>query len=103
MISTYTKETLWDFYKLACKRQALAPVSKPENKLATFFARESIDAVLKYDNYVLGAEFAIQAEMLDEVWLDYAWLIQTEYQNHINNVYTAEPLQAKMEYATIKL
>jgi hypothetical protein len=98
MIPENTKETLWDLYHIAYRRISFR---FPTDTTAAFLAKESINAILKYDNYPMAVELAIHAEIRDNVWLDYAWLLQVEYAAHINNVYTAKPLSTKIEYASI--
>ena len=102
MISGDSKETLLDFYKLAHRRYSLAPVNDSQNELGRFFARESIDALLN-NNYAMAVELSIHAELLDVIWLDYTWLLQVEYAEYINNVYTAKPLSTASEYVSMEL
>lgn len=80
IISENNRTVLWNLYCSAYRRAMSA------DGVSLFLARESINAVLQYDNYCMAVNLADHAEDICDIWHDYNWFLQEEYYKHIGNV-----------------
>ena len=80
MISENNKVMLWILYYSAFRQ------AKNADPVSLFLARESINAVLQYDNYPMAVNLADHAEDLCEFWHGYNWFLQEQYYKHISKV-----------------